>query len=125
MTRPRFAIPIETAKVSMPALLRDGRVKRGYLGIGGRDGPLHRRLVRFHQLAADSGVLATSVDPKSAAGRADIREGEIIVAFRDQAVRRVDDLHRLLIHEPIDAPATLVILRGRERLRVSVRPETR
>ena len=120
-----FAVPIETAKVIVPALLRDGRVTRGYLGIGGQDVPLHRRLVRFHQLAAESGVLAISVDPKSPASRADIREGDIIVAFRDQAVRRVDDLHRLLTNEPLDAPATLVILRGTERLRVPVRPEAR
>ena len=120
-----FAVPIETAKVIVPALLRDGRVTRGYLGIGGQDVPLHRRLVRFHQLAAESGVLAISVDPKSPASRADIREGDIIVAFRDQAVRRVDDLHRLLTNEPLDTPATLVILRGTERLRAPVRPEAR
>ena len=46
-----FAVPIDTAKAVVPHLLKDGRVKRGYLGIGGQDVPLHRRLVRFHSLA--------------------------------------------------------------------------
>ena len=120
-----FAVPIDTAKAVVPHLLRDGRVKRGYLGIGGQDVPLHRRLVRLHSLAAGSGVLVISVEPKSPAGRADIREGDIIVAFRDQPVPRVDDLHRLLTNEPLDRPATLSILRGTERRGVQVRPEVR
>jgi len=120
-----FAVPIDTAKAVVPHLLKDGRVKRGYLGIGGQDVPLHRRVVRFHQLAAESGVLVISVEPKSPAGRADIREGDIVVAFREQPVRRVDDLHRLLTSEPLDAPALLSILRGTKQLRVQVRPEVR
>ena len=120
-----FAVPIDTAKAVVPHLLKDGRVKRGYLGIGGQDVPLPRRLVRFHQLAAGSGVLVISVDPRSPAGRAHIREGDIVVTFRDQPVRRVDDLHRLLTNEPLDAPATLSVLRGTARLQVQVRPEAR
>ena len=120
-----FAVPIDTAKAVVPHLLKDGRVKRGYLGIGGQDVPLHRRLVRFYQLTAGSGVLVISVDPKSPAGRAGIREGDIIVAFRDQPVRRVDDLHRLLTNVPHDAPGTLSLLRGTEQLRVKVSPEAR
>ncbi len=120
-----FAVPIDTAKIVVPALLRDGRVKRGYLGIGGQDAPIHRRLVRHHRLVAESGVLVISVDPKSPAGRADIRVGDLIVAFRGQPVRRVDDLHRLLTNEPIDAPSTLTTLRGAERLEVPVTPKTR
>ena len=66
-----------------------------------------------------------SVDPKSPAGRAGVREGDIIVALRDQAVRRVDDLHRLLTDEPTDAPAVLSFLRGAERRQITVTPEVR
>ena len=90
-----FAVPIDTAKAVVPHLLKDGRVKRGYLGIGGQDVPLHRRLVRFHSLAAGSGVLVISVDPKSPAGRADIREGDIIVAFREQGLLVVSPAARV------------------------------
>jgi S1-C subfamily serine protease len=81
--------------------------------------------VRFHQLATESGVLVISVDPKSPAGLADIREGDIVVTFREQPVRRVDDLYRLLTTDPLDAPATVSMLRGNERLLVQVRPEVR
>ena len=89
----------------MPALLMDGRVKRGYLGIGGQDVPLHRRVVRFHDLAVESGVFVFSVEPGSPAAQADVREGDIIVAFREDPERRVDDLHRLLTDAALDSQA--------------------
>ena len=120
-----FAIPIDTAKVVVPALLRDGHVKRGYLGIGGQDVPLHRRVVRFHELAVESGVFVITVEPGSPAAKADVREGDIIVAFRDQAVQRVDDLQRLLTNEPLDTRAPLQVLRGADRLTLRVTPEKR
>ena len=120
-----FAVPIDTAKAVVPPLLKDGRVKRGYLGIAGQDVPVPRRLVRAHDLAVGSGVQVISLEPESPAARADIRENDIIVAFRNEAVRRVDDLHRLLTAEPVDAPATLLVLRGRDRLLVTVTPEAR
>ena len=115
-----FAIPIDAAKLVVPALLRDGHVKRGYLGIGGQDVPLHRRVVRFHGLAVESGVFVFSVEPGSPAAQADVREGDIIVAFREHPVCRVDDLHRLLTNAPLDPPAPLHVLRGTERLALSI-----
>ena len=114
-----FAIPINTAKIVIPALLKDGRVRRGYLGIAGQDVPLVRRLIRFHQLPVESGVLVVSVEPRSPAARADMRDGDIIIAFRDQPVAHVDDLHRFLTQDRIGERAPIRILRGTQQLTVT------
>src|SRR5919106_3641088 len=52
-----FAIAIDTAKFVAGRLIRDGIVRRSYIGVGGQNVPLHRRLVRFHQLPVERGLL--------------------------------------------------------------------
>jgi len=76
-----FAIAINTAKFVAGRLIRDGKITRGYLGVAGQDVPLHRRVVRFHDLRAERGILVISVEEESPAQRAGLLEGDIIVAF--------------------------------------------
>lgn len=111
-----FAIPIRTVANVLPGLLRDGRVRRGYLGVAGQDVPLLRRITRFHRLTQPGGVLVISVEAGGPAQRAGLREGDIIVSLDSTPVGSIDDLHRLLTEERVGAPATLGILRGPERL---------
>ncbi len=111
-----FAVPINTIHAILPALLRDGRVRRGYLGVAGQDVPILRRLTRFHQLAQTAGVLVISVEADGPAKQAGLRDGDIIVSLDQHAVASLDDLHRLLTEERIGATATLGILRGVERV---------
>jgi S1-C subfamily serine protease len=113
-----FAVPIHTAASVVPALLRDGRVRRGYLGVAGQDVPLLRRVTRFHRLAQAAGVLVISVEPASPAAAAGLREGDILVSLDATPVTSVDDLHRVLTESRIGTPATLGVLRGTERLDV-------
>jgi len=115
-----FAVPISTVTTVLPALLRDGRVRRGYLGIAGQDVPLLRRVTRFHRLGQGGGVLVTSLEPGAPAHAAGLREGDIIVALDTQPVASIDDLHRLLTEERIGAAVTLGLLRGAERVEVRV-----
>src|SRR5689334_1069566 len=79
-----FAIPINTAKFVAALLIRDGKISRSYIGVAGQNVPLHRRLIRFYQLAKESGILVVSVEPNSPAQRAGLREGDVIVAFNGQ-----------------------------------------
>jgi S1-C subfamily serine protease len=120
-----FAVPIRTVTTVLPALLRDGHVRRGYLGFAGQDVPLLRRVTRFHRLTQTSGVLATSVEPSGPARAAGLRDGDIIVTLDTHAVTSIDDLHRLLGEERIGTVITLSILRGGERLDISVRVSPR
>jgi S1-C subfamily serine protease len=111
-----FAVPIRTVATVLLPLLRDGRVRRGYLGVAGQDVPLLRRVTRFHRLTQATGVLVISLEGDGPAKRAGLRDGDIIVSFDSQPVATMDDLHRLLIEERIGTTAALGILRGRERL---------
>jgi S1-C subfamily serine protease len=117
-----FAVPINTARLILPSLLRSGQVRRARLGLAGQDVPLPRRLVRFYRLASETGVLIVRVEPAGAAAGAGLRDGDIILELGGQVVRAVDDLHRLLTEEQIDLPVPIVLLRGTERMTVDVVP---
>ena len=116
-----FAVPIRTVVTVLPALLRDGRVRRGYLGVAGQDVPLLRRVTRFHRLTQPTGVLVISLEADGPAGGAGLREGDIIVSLDGLPVAGLDDLHRLLTEDRIGAAVRLGILRGTERLDVTAR----
>jgi S1-C subfamily serine protease len=115
-----FAVPIRTVTTVLPGLLRDGHVRRGYLGIAGQDVPLLRRVTRFHRLTQASGVLATFVEPAGPARAAGLRDGDIIVSLDTLAITSIDDLHRLLGEERIGSDVVLGVLRGGERLDLRV-----
>lgn len=116
-----FAIPISTVTHVLPAILRDGHVRRGYLGVAGQDVPLLRRVTRFHRLAQPAGVLVISLEPEGPAVSAGLREGDIIVSLDALPVASLDDLHRLLTEDRIGSTASLGILRGADRLDIRVR----
>jgi S1-C subfamily serine protease len=111
-----FAVPIGTVTTVLPALLRDGHVRRGYLGIAGQDVPLLRRVTRFHRLMQTAGVLVISLEADGPARGAGVQEGDIIVSLDARPVASLDDLHKLLTEDRIDTDATLGILRATERI---------
>ena len=117
-----FAVSAETARLVVPQLLREGRVKRSYLGIAAQDVPLPRLLVRHYHLANTSGVLVTEVTKGSPAEQAAVRDGDLLVSFGDEPIERTDDLHRLLTGERVGEPVPLQLLRGTELVRVAISP---
>jgi S1-C subfamily serine protease len=117
-----FAVSSETARLVIPQLLRDGRVRRSYLGIAGQDVPLPRRLVRHHALPNRGGVLVTEVVKGMPAERASVKDGDLIIGFAGSPVDRTDDLHRLLTGERVGESHTVRLLRGVELLELSVIP---
>ena len=118
-----FAIAINTAKYVAGRLIRDGKIKRSYIGVRGQNVPLHRRVVRFHNLPTESGILVVSLERNGAAERAGLRDGDVIVAFDGQAVSGIDDLHRLLSDERLGASAPVTALRGESKLVFQVVPQ--
>src|SRR5437867_6931495 len=118
-----FAIAINTAKFVAGRLIRDGKITRGYLGVAGQDVPLHRRVVRFHDLRAERGILVISVEEESPAQRAGLLEGDIIVAFAGHPTANIDDLHRLLTESQVGKRAPVTLLRNLEKKIVEIVPE--
>ena len=120
-----FAIPSRTAQFVASRLIRDGRVRRAYLGVAGQSVRLTRRQVERYHLAAPGAVLITSVEPNSPAARAGLVARDLIVGIGTSAVTSVDDLHRCLSEETIGLPVEVAFFRGGERDRRVVTPVER
>ena len=117
-----FAIASNTARFVASLLIRDGRVRRSFLGVAGHNTPIPRAIARANQLVVSSGVRVQSVEPGSPAAVAGLREGDVILAFADRLVAGIDDLHRLLTADRIGDRLTVVVLRGTERRTLFVAP---
>src|SRR6266581_62465 len=117
-----FAIAINTATFVAGRLIKDGKIRRGYIGVAGQNVPLHRRMVRGHDLPAATGNLVVSIEPNRQAQRAGLREGEIIAGFADHPVADIDALHRILTDHQPGVRAPVLILRGTDKLVLQIEP---
>jgi Do/DeqQ family serine protease len=79
-----FAIPSNMARTVMDQLIESGRVERGHLGIAIQ--PVTPEIAAKLKLQEPRGVVVENVAPESAAARAGIRPGDVIVAFNGQPV---------------------------------------
>jgi S1-C subfamily serine protease len=107
-----FAVPVNTARDVLTALLREGRVRRGVLGVSAQTCPIRRRVVHDHGLPCDQGVLVSEVQRGSPADRAGLRPGDIILEFAGAAVDSIDALHRQLTGDAIGQPTRVRLLRA-------------
>jgi S1-C subfamily serine protease len=117
-----FAIASNTAKFVAGWLIKEGRIRRGYIGVAGQTSPLHRRVARFYHLANESGAMVVSVEKGSPAEQSRIRPDDVIVAFNDEPIASVHDLHKKLVGDRIGTPCKLTVLRGTEQLTIYVTP---
>jgi S1-C subfamily serine protease len=118
-----FAVPASTVSWVVPKLLVDGAVKRGYLGLSGRQRPLDRRLARAHGLSQPSGVEVMSLQPGGPAALAGVRDGDILLAIDGETVSSVDDLHRALTRWSAGSSVLLSVLRRTELTAIRVSPK--
>jgi S1-C subfamily serine protease len=117
-----FAIASNTARFVASRLIRDGRIRRSYIGLAGQTVPIPRAVARENQLAVTSGVFVVSVEPDSPAATAGLKDGDVVLALGGTAVTGVDDLHRLLTEERIGEPTALTFLRSARRRQIYVVP---
>jgi S1-C subfamily serine protease len=117
-----FSISANTVEFVASRLIRDGRVRRSYIGLSGQNLLLPRRIVRFHSLAREGGVRIEATAPEGSARVAGLLPGDIIVGFAGEPVGTVDDLHRLLTEERVGKPAAITILRRAEKREIIIIP---
>ena len=117
-----FAIASNTAQWVAAWLIKEGRIRRSAIGVAGQNVPLHPRVVRFHQLAVDRGILVSEVESGSPSAQGGLRPGDIIVGFKGQPVGGIDELHKRLVASEIGVPSALMIIRGTEKIFLVVTP---
>ncbi len=117
-----FSISAATVEFVAARLIRDGRVRRCYIGVAGQNVPLPRRVVRFHELARETGVRIQSTAPDGAARAAGLTSGDIIVAVDGIPVGDIDELHRLMTEERVGRPVPITVLRLSQKLDIPVTP---
>src|SRR4030095_4321762 len=118
-----FAISINTAKLIAAQLIKDGKVKRSYIGVAGQNLKIPRRIVRFHKLLSEYGVFVISVEKNSPAARAGLSDGDIILSYKGNHISSIDDLHKILGEKEVGVQSEMIILRRTEIKVLYITPE--
>lgn len=117
-----IAVPVNTIKTIAERLMRDGRIKKAYLGIVSDAIDLPQEIAKQPQISQDQGLIVFSVAPGSPAKKAGLAIGDIIVKFDRRPVTSVYDLHRLLTGELIGKQTELSILRAEKLTELTITP---
>lgn len=118
-----FAIASNTAQFVAASLIKEGRIRRSYIGVAGQNVPIHVRVVRYHKLPEARGIQVSDVAAGGAAATAGVRKGDILVAFKDQPLASIDDLHKQLAASEIGVASRLTLIRHTEKLDVWIVPQ--
>jgi S1-C subfamily serine protease len=116
-----LAVPMNaTTQAIVAALMRNGRVRRGYLGIAGGTRPLPPVIAQ--RLGRKAGIEVQEVVAGSPAAAGNLRGGDVIVSVGDVGVAKAGDLQRLMVETSIGTKITLTVLRGDKLISLEVVP---
>ena len=110
-----FAVPINTGRWVAGLLIREGRVRRAYLGIATQPCPIPAAWRRRYDLSQVTGLEVVHVEPGKPASLAGVRPGDILVALGGRPMQRVSDLQALLQAPAIGQLMPLVAFRNGDR----------
>jgi len=106
-----FAIDINTAKEVAKHLIKDGHVKKAYLGISIQEIEIHPRIINFHKLESIKGILIVGVSKSSPAQKSGLQEGDIIIKFDGKVISSASSLFKGLTGDKILNPVKIKFLR--------------
>ena len=113
-----FAIPINMAKAIYGQLIDSGTVVRGFLGVTIQD--LTPELAKSFGLEDTKGVLIPNVNEDSAAEKAGIKHGDIVIEFEGQPVEKARELQKRVAMLKPGTEAEIVMLRDGEKKTLTV-----
>jgi S1-C subfamily serine protease len=117
-----FAVSSNLVAYVAGKLIMEGKVRRAYLGIGGQLVNLTERMILANRLEKNTGVYVFEIVPDCPAYNQEIKNGDIIVGFREKPIGSVDDLHRELSEKVIGQKSVLTVLRSGRRVDIEVVP---
>ncbi len=120
-----FAIGSKTAEFVASWLIKEGRIRRGYIGVAGQDVSIHERVARFHQLRQRSGILVHTIEKDSAASEAGVEVNDILIWLDHEELRSVHELHRLLVLREPNRKSRLTVLRKNQVVHLWITPRER
>jgi len=118
-----FAIAIDTARQIVTGLMKEGRIRRSYIGVAGQNVVIHKRIVRYYNMNFETGVLVEATEADSPSMKAGLLPGDVIIAFGDRDVTAIDDLHAALTDKAIGRSIPIMVIRRAKKLILDVIPE--
>lgn len=109
-----LAIPAETVARIAEQLLTNGRIERGYLGIGVQKIPLQQSLAQKLGLSQETGLMILQVESGTNAEKAGLLAGDILVGLNGSAIARIRELNRWLSNESGGRTVNAKVIRGGE-----------
>jgi S1-C subfamily serine protease len=116
-----MAVPVNaTTRRIISALMRDGKVRRAYLGLVSVPGPLPAPLQE--RFGRASGLRVSEVVPGSPADRAGLRTGDLLLTAAGKPVEKAQDLQRLMFADAIGKPLAITVMRNGALVDVIAQP---
>ena len=112
-----IAIPVDTLDRIADELLKEGRIRRGYLGVGLQPVSIPEHLRSKSPLVGEIGLIVLSVEPGAGAEEAGVQLGDILVACGSESIGDTDGLQHLL-RSAVGAKLKLALLRAGELIEV-------
>ena len=113
-----FAVPVDTAREVMEAIVRGGKVSRGWIGVEPRD--LSAELAESLNLPVKDGVLIAGVLQDGPAAKGGVMPGDVVVKVGDKAVRNTSELFAAVAALPPGQATRLALQRGAQALTLDV-----
>jgi S1-C subfamily serine protease len=114
------ALPLKTIHRVADELLKEGRIRHGYLGVGLQPVRIPANLRSKVPSAAESGLILLNVEPDSPAEIAKLQVGDILVALNGEAIAGIEDLQTALRGDVVGQNAKVLLIRGGEPVEVPV-----
>jgi S1-C subfamily serine protease len=118
-----FAIPSKIATFVASRLVRDGRIRRSYIGVVGQNAPIPRKAAVALGIERETAVLVVSVEDGSPAQVSGLTGGDYILEMDGKPISSVDDLHRILTEEKIKTSSVLSVLRRTGKGEITIIPD--